>query len=105
MTKYNHLVEAMQQLKERGFEMELQLKDGKMYDPTKDKYFDTNDLQIVEHHRFEGYTNPSDMSILFAVISNEEEKGLIVSSFGVYGDLNVMEFMDKVKVYSVEEVN
>jgi hypothetical protein len=52
---------------------------------------------IVEYFRFEGESNPSDMSILFSVECDDGNRGTIVSSYGIYADTNLEEFMSKVK--------
>ena len=105
MTRYSHLIEAVRGLKKRGFDHELLLKEEKIHCPDNDKYYSADEMSIVEYHRFEGQTNPSDMSIVFAVECNDGTKGMIISSYGVYGDIKIMEFMDKVKILSPETNN
>lgn len=66
------------------------LKTGDMYSPS--------DMTIVEYHRFEGMSNPSDMSIVFAVEAEDGRKGTIISTYGAYANMKLVEFMDKVKI-------
>lgn len=66
------------------------LNTGDMYSP--------GDMTIVEYHRFEGMSNPSDMSIVFAVEAEDGRKGTIVSTYGAYANMKLVEFMDKVKI-------
>lgn len=77
-----------------GFKMEHQmlkcLETGKSYRP--------EDLRIVEYHRFEGKSNPADMSVVFAVQGIDGEKGTVISSYGTYADKELINFMDRIEI-------
>lgn len=45
------------------------------------KKLDKSKLRIDKHERFEGDSNPSDMSILFAISEEGKKLGLIVDSY------------------------
>lgn len=62
------------------------------------KSYAPQDMEIVEYHRFEGASNPSDMSIVLAVEGKDGIKGIIISPFGMYADVKMIEFIDKVKI-------
>ena len=55
-------------------------------------------MTIVEYHRFEGMTNPSDTSIVFAVETNDCVRGTLIMNYGANSDLEVFDFMDKVRI-------
>jgi hypothetical protein len=55
-------------------------------------------MEIVEYHRFEGVSTPDDMAIVFAVECRDGKKGLVISSYGPYAELDIVNFMDKVKI-------
>ena len=105
MTRYSHLIEAVRGLKKRGFDHELLLKEEKIHCPDNDKYYSADEMSIVEYHLYYMQTKPYYISIFFAVEFNEFTKGMIISSYGVYGDIKIMEFMDKVKILSPETNN
>lgn len=48
------------------------------------KTFATNEVVIREYHRFEGVSDPDDMSIVFALESVTGTRGTLVDAFGVY---------------------
>lgn len=102
LNKYDSVSEAINSLRERGYKDELKYQEEKdlMYLPESKKEYSAEDLQIVEYHRFEGMSNPSDLSILFAVESTDADKlkAIVVSSYGAYADLKLIEFLDKVKI-------
>lgn len=97
--QYSTLVEAIEELRERGYKSDFKLREDGMESLESGKKYKPDDMKIVEYYRFEGMTNPSDMSALFAVDCHEgEEKGLIVTSYGIYADINLISFLDKVKI-------
>ena len=100
LNRYTTVVHAVEALKKRGFtgEFKLDAESNRMRNLKSGKHYQPEDMKIVEYHRFEGVSNPSDMSIVFAIESNDGNKGIIVSSYGMYADMELIEFMDKVKI-------
>ena len=50
--------------------------------PGKGKEYQPEDLKIIKTYRFEGDSNPADMSIIYLIEAND---GLIGYSIDVYG--------------------
>ncbi len=98
LTKYSTMTEALQKLEKKGFKHGFKLKNGALECIETGKTYKPSDLRIVEHYRFEGNSDPDDMSIIFVVKSNDGEKGTIISSYGTYADLPLMLLLDKVKI-------
>jgi hypothetical protein len=97
-TNYETLSEAMNALKEKGFTYDFDFKNKSLYNDFKE--FKPNQLKIVEIHRFEGMTNPDDSSILYAIISDDGQKGLLVDAYGMYADSDKTFFMKEVEIES-----
>ncbi|WP_340114255.1 hypothetical protein [Maribellus mangrovi] len=93
---YDTLVEAMEALKKQGYKHNFRISDKGLMVEGKEKKFDAIDVELHEFHRFEGNTNPADMSIVFAVQTSSGEKGIVVDSYGVYGSEVTSKFMNKV---------
>lgn len=102
--KYRTLSEALQQLIEKGFTVDFKLENDQLLNLKNGKKYRPENLLIVEYHRFEGESNPSDMSILFGIKAIDGVKGSIVSSFGTYADTSLIEFMDKIKILDRKKV-
>ena len=99
LNRYTSVAHATQALLQRGFKDEFKLKrEGLMKNLKNDKIYEPDDMWIVEYHRFEGMSNPSDMSIVFAVEASDGRKGVIISSYGTYANMDLVEFMDQVKI-------
>ncbi len=63
------------------------------------KIFEPKDVKIVNFYRFEGESDPSDNAILYAIETNNGEKGTLVDAYGVYTDLKVSDFVKQVEEF------
>jgi hypothetical protein len=54
-------------------------------------------VRIVDFYRFEGNTNPDDMSIMYAIETMDGQKGTISNSYGPYADATVDDFLKQVE--------
>ena len=98
---YETLSEAMNTLKEKGFTYEFDFKNNTLFSHyLEERKFNSNELKIVQIHRFEGISNPDDSSILYAIESQDGFKGLLVDAYGVYADADKTEFMKNVEIMS-----
>ncbi|MCB9315022.1 MAG: phosphoribosylpyrophosphate synthetase [Lewinellaceae bacterium] len=92
------LVDVLEQLKKKGFTRSFKLENKALLCLETGKSYASDALRIVEYHRFEGDSNPADMSVVFAVECTDGEKGAIISSYGTYADMPLITFMDRVKI-------
>ncbi|GJM32230.1 MAG: hypothetical protein DHS20C18_12310 [Saprospiraceae bacterium] len=78
---------------------------GQMKSIETDKTYQAEEMRIVEYHRFEGNSNPSDLSVIYAIYCKDGNKGTIVSTYGPYADMKLSVFMDKVKIIDPQNHN
>lgn len=97
MESYNTVSEAVNGLKARGFTSNFEFIDGRFTSVENERHFEAAELAIVEHHRFEGSTNPADESIVYAIESSDGIRGVLVDAYGVYADPELSTFMKNVK--------
>lgn len=95
---YITLSQATTALLQQGFKSSFKLIGDQLMCIENKKMYDSSDMEIVEQHRFEGISNPADMSIVFAVTCKDGTKGSIISSYGTYSDDKLIKFMKRVKV-------
>ena len=103
---YDNLVEATQKLRERGFDAEFKFDGKQLLSIETNHKYPAEALEIVEYHRFEGMSNPADSSVIFAIETNTNEKGTVIMSYSTDADMQLVSFIDKVKVkmsYDSEE--
>ena len=87
MTTYNNLVEATNDLMKRGYTENLSLEGDTIDDKQKNIKMTAEDFVIDEFYRFEGSSNPDDMSIIYAVTSDKYHlKGVLINAFGTYAN-------------------
>ena len=60
--------------------------------------FAPNQVVIRRIERFEGISDPDDMSIMYAIESLSGVRGTLTDAFGVYSSPVVSDFVDKVEV-------
>ncbi len=85
----------LKELEDKGYDQQFIFANGVMRDSSGNTY-EASDLKITEEHRFEGESNPDDMSILYAVESSSGTKSTVVSAYGTYVD-EAGEFMKDVE--------
>ena len=62
------------------------------------RVFGAEDLTIREFHRFEGVSDPDDMSIVYAIESRDGTRGTLVDAFGVYSNPAVSRVLERVPI-------
>ncbi|HEY7251681.1 MAG TPA: hypothetical protein VIG37_14390 [Methylomirabilota bacterium] len=58
--------------------------------------FSADEVVIREYHRFEGVSDPDDMSIVYAIEGEGGARGTLVDAFGAYSDPTVSSFLQGV---------
>lgn len=65
-----------------------------------EKVYGPSDVRINNFYRFEGESNPGDMSILYVMETTDGLKGTLIDAYGTYADGDVNAF-----ITSVEDIN
>ena len=91
------LTEKLAELEEQGYKADFKLENGKLQVVGGDQSFSAEELTIVEDFRFEGESNPDDMSILYALEAEDGTKGTVVHAYGPDANDKISEFMKGVK--------
>lgn len=86
MNEYVTLSDATNNLKQRGYNVDLNLKAECVECPAHDLRLYPEDFTIDEFYRFEGMSNPSDNSIVYAISSGNGVKGVLVDAYGMYAE-------------------
>lgn len=93
---YDTLVEATEALTKQGYTHNFSVNEKGLLVEGKEKTYISDEVELHEFHRFEGNTNPADMSIVFAVQTSSGKKGIVVDSYGVNGSEITSKFMNRV---------
>lgn len=96
---YTGMAQTIQDLRKKGFTANFGFLDHAFTDVESGRTFTADQLDIVDHRRFEGMSDPDDMSVLYAIESNDGTKGIIVDAFGTYADPELGDFLENVPYY------
>lgn len=101
MHQYDTVVGALNGLKSRGYTLDFNIAFDKLTCRDNDTCLNPAQFEITEVHRFEGYTNPSDEEVVYAVESKEGNlKGVIHSAFGTYADAVSTDMLRKLSMHT-----
>jgi hypothetical protein len=96
--RYTSMLEAIQELKKRGFTANFEFLNQEFLDVDSERIFKADELTIMEHYRFEGASDPDDMSVIYAIKSDDGLKGIVADAFGVYANPGLGGFLEKVRI-------
>ena len=98
VNQYETMVEALAKLQKQGYSHSFKIQNDKaLCLETKDEIA-PEDMTIVEFHRFEGDTDPGDMSIIYVVECENGINGCLIDAYGSYADEEMSSFLQKIKV-------
>lgn len=87
MKNFETLLDALKDVQARGYteDFNVDAEDDRLECKEKNIKMTADEFEIDEFYRFEGESNPADMSILYAISSEKNNlKGSLVSAFGTY---------------------
>ncbi|MFN8285513.1 MAG: phosphoribosylpyrophosphate synthetase [Chitinophagales bacterium] len=99
MKSYATLIDALEDLKNQGYTLDFNLKENYIECTTSGKQLPPDEFEITGVYRFEGMTNPSDQTVLYAVEGKDGTKGTIVSGYGIYADPISSELVKKLNIH------
>ena len=101
MYQYDTVVGAINGLKERGYSLDFNIAFDKLICRDNEELcLNPDQFEITEQYRFEGFTNPSDEDVVYAVESKDGDiKGVITSAFGLYADSVSTEMIKKLTMH------
>lgn len=86
MKTYESLIDALTDLKSRGYNTDFMKKPTCLYCYTLDLWIAPEEFSIDEFYRFDDNSSPDDTSVLYAISSYTGLKGTLVDAYGVYAD-------------------
>ncbi len=84
MKNYESLVDALNDLKERGYVADFATDTVCLYCGELDIRLNPEEFQVDEVYRFEGDSNPDDSAVLYAISSSTGIKGTLIDAYGAY---------------------
>lgn len=98
MKEHGTLSQVLNRLRtEEGYSQDFNLQDDHLALKAKDEKFTANDFTIDDVYRFEGFSNPADNAIIYAITTSSGEKGVLVDGYGAYSGQVSPELLKKLK--------
>lgn len=88
--------EYIEKYKAQGYSDSYRVQQDVLINLDSKKEYNANDITVVAEHRFEGMSNPSDMSILYVIEANNETKGTVLANYSPSSDTSVLEFFNSI---------
>jgi hypothetical protein len=85
---------------EKGYTDDFKATDEGLKSLRTDKVYTPEEVSIANFFRFEGASDPDDMSILYVIETSDGHKGTLVDAYGPYASPEVNQF-----ILAVENIN
>lgn len=96
MNQERNELDLIEKYQKRGFTRNFTCENGSLIELESKKKYQPKQITILREHRFEGMSNPSDMSILYVIETDDNLKGLVTASYGGSNDTSVGEFFKEI---------
>jgi hypothetical protein len=90
---YTTVLEALDDLKEKGFHHDFNLHH-------EDIKTNSHDYSVEHVYRYEGDSDPDEESVVYGIISNSGEKGVFVAGFSANSDNDAAQIIEKLYIES-----
>jgi hypothetical protein len=97
--KERSMSKVMDTLDKDGFTEHFAVCDGRLVSLASGTQFAADEVVIRSVERFEGISDPDDMSVVYALETSDGTFGTLTDAFGVYSDPEVGEFISKVECH------
>ena len=88
-----HETNQIDEYQKKGYTASYSFNKGILMDLKTKKKYDVDDITIKEQFRYEGYSNPSDLSMLLVIEMNDGSKGTMLVPYGPNADVELAEFI------------
>jgi hypothetical protein len=97
-------MKCLENVQEKGFIEQFQITSTGLCCVNNEKMYQPDEIAVVNFYRFEGITDPDDMSIIYAIETSDGHKGTLVDAYGVYATDEIGEFMNRVENFEKKTV-
>lgn len=100
-TYMTDLQKCMNRLESEGYTEQYRVEEDRLVslDNSNGRKYKPEEVTAVNFFRFEGPSNPDDMSILYAIETTDGHKGTLVDAYGLYADDLTGEFFQNVEIH------
>lgn len=92
MKQERNELKYIQKYQARGYTASFRCENNLLVELSSKKGYHPNEIFIKRTQRFEGLSNPSDLSILYVIETNDNKKGLVTANYGIDSDTDLDTF-------------
>ncbi|MDB5191292.1 MAG: hypothetical protein JWQ96_855 [Segetibacter sp.] len=82
-----------------GYDDDFKVEDEGLKSLKTEKVYTPEQVKVVNFFRFEGQSDPNDMTIMYVIETEDGLKGTVVDAYGPYSDIKVGEFFQNVDIH------
>lgn len=98
-----HELDYIRRYEAIGFKDQYRIVEGQLENLNSKKRYAPQEVTIMKEHRYEGMSNPSDMSLLYVVKTNDGSQGTMLASYGANADNSIHEFMNLIPEENIKD--
>jgi hypothetical protein len=95
--------EYINKYQDKGYTSNYRIQDDQLTNVETKQTYKADDVRIVAEHRFEGMSNPSDMSILYVIEVLDGSKGTVLANYSPASDTAMAEFFNEIPKENVSD--
>lgn len=99
-----HEINKIREYEKKGYTTIYTLEGDALKNQSNGKYFHADEVTIEHEERYEGISNPEDMSILYAIQTADGNKGTLLVAYGNGSATDLAMFMKDVEMKRNNEV-
>lgn len=96
----NNEIEKIKEYTSKGYTSNYKMEGDRLWDIENKKSLSSSEIIIDDEYRYEGMSNPSDLSILYILRVPNISKGTLLLPYGPSGDGELGWFMKEVSLNS-----
>ncbi|SIS48564.1 hypothetical protein SAMN05421766_102280 [Zobellia uliginosa] len=103
-TEYaKHETDYIKRYEKLGYTDAYRFINEKLRSTKSDKTYAAKDITIVKEHRYEGMSNPSDMSLLYVLETSDGGKGTLLAGYGPSADADLYAFLETIPEQNIKD--
>lgn len=96
LTNMTELQKCLERASAKGFVNWFKATENGLRCIDSNRLYQPEEVTVPNYFRFEGVSDPDDMSILYEIETFDGCKGTLIDAYGVYADSRVAKFMTEV---------
>jgi hypothetical protein len=95
---------CLEDVQQKGFVEQFRFENAGLVCTNNERTYQPDEISVINFYRFEGISDPDDMSIIYVIETSDGHKGTLVDAYGVYADEDMGAFMNQVGSFEKKTV-